>query len=410
MESKLSAIVSSTRNLAPTLVGHDTTASPGQLQELGEGGQRGSPPEGPKRTRLHDLLKHQREEILKRFVLRVREAPFEADKLPRPVLLDGLPGFLDQVVSALVRQEDPGAELGVTSTSAAAAEHGLQRLEIGFDIVELVREYGVLRDVVLELLIEAGAVIDLAEYKAWSRHISAGAAQAVTQFVAAEDQQRDRLVAQHFAFLAHELRHKLNGAVATLSWWQRSQATAELAAKTLDESLAEISGVLDQQLATSRLDGVLAGLELHRERITADELMLAAVRDVRSAAQLRGVTITTSVAPGLALHVDARLLRSALGNLLANAIKFTRTGGKLQLRASASERGVVLEVEDECGGLPNGMIERLFEPFVQLGENRSGFGLGLAIAQQAVEAHGGRLSADDLPGRGCIFRLELPLE
>ena len=77
------------------------------------------------------------------------------------------------------------------------------------------------------------------------------------------------------------------------------------------------------------------------------------------------------------------------------------------VRARASSGQVALEVADACGGLPPGRIDDLFSPLVQRGENRTGFGLGLAIARQAVEAHGGDIDVKDLPGVGCVFTIEL---
>ena len=61
-----------------------------------------------------------------------------------------------------------------------------------------------------------------------------------------------------------------------------------------------------------------------------------------------------------------------------------------------------------CGGLPDGASTELFEPFVQRGTDRSGLGLGLAIVRQAVEAHGGTVAVENLPGRGCVFTVRLP--
>ena len=69
---------------------------------------------------------------------------------------------------------------------------------------------------------------------------------------------------------------------------------------------------------------------------------------------------------------------------------------------------VVIEVEDECGGLPPGKAEELFQPFEQRGGDRSGLGLGLAISRQGVEANGGAIEVKDLPGKGCIFSITLP--
>jgi nitrogen fixation/metabolism regulation signal transduction histidine kinase len=68
---------------------------------------------------------------------------------------------------------------------------------------------------------------------------------------------------------------------------------------------------------------------------------------------------------------------------------------------------VAFEIEDECGGLPPGKTEDLFRPFEQRGTDRSGVGLGLAICLKAAKASGGRIHVRDLPGKGCVFSLDL---
>ena len=78
------------------------------------------------------------------------------------------------------------------------------------------------------------------------------------------------------------------------------------------------------------------------------------------------------------------------------------------LRASATPDRVLIEVEDECGGLPDGNVNALFQPFEQRGADRTGLGLGLAISRWGAEANNGRISARNLPGHGCIFIIDLP--
>jgi signal transduction histidine kinase len=132
------------------------------------------------------------------------------------------------------------------------------------------------------------------------------------------------------------------------------------------------------------------------------------VAETQLAAQQSQVEVVLQDPKALPFTGDQRLLRSAIGNILGNAVKFTHEGGTIAVRARRHEGRVTVEVEDACGGLPEGNTAQLFEPFVQRGADRSGFGLGLAIVKQALEAHGGRVSVRNMPGKGCVFCLELP--
>lgn len=99
---------------------------------------------------------------------------------------------------------------------------------------------------------------------------------------------------------------------------------------------------------------------------------------------------------------------AAVGNLLQNAVKFTRPHTTVTLRARASAGRVLIEVQDECGGLPGENFEALFRPFAQRGADRTGLGLGLAISRGGIAANNGRVSAQNLPDCGCIFTVDLP--
>ena len=106
--------------------------------------------------------------------------------------------------------------------------------------------------------------------------------------------------------------------------------------------------------------------------------------------------------------VDRQVLGGALANLLGNAFKFTRPASVVSLSVRATALRVCIDVEDHCGGLPEGKAADLFRPFEQRGSDRSGLGLGLMIARRAVEANGGELRVLDLPHVGCRFTIDLP--
>ena len=130
--------------------------------------------------------------------------------------------------------------------------------------------------------------------------------------------------------------------------------------------------------------------------------------DLALESEARDISISISLPAGLAINADARLLRSALVNLVSNAIKFSREGSNIELGARLDDGQVIIDVADGCGGLPAGKAEELFAPLVQRNEDRSGYGLGLAIALQAAAAHAGTIKLRDVPGHGCVFSIVLP--
>src|SRR5437660_1495419 len=174
----------------------------------------------------------------------------------------------------------------------------------------------------------------------------------------------------------------------------------------LGRSLTGLRDVVDRTLSEVRLE---AGRQL-RERLPVitllDEIAAAGLLH----AEYRDIAFTVdSIDPALAVEGDPQLLTSAVMNLLQNAFKHTPSGGNVVLRARADGVRVVIEIEDECGGIPDSTGDP-FQPFGERrGEDRSGLGLGLSIARKAVRAHRGDILIRNMPGKGCIFIIDLPL-
>ena len=115
------------------------------------------------------------------------------------------------------------------------------------------------------------------------------------------------------------------------------------------------------------------------------------------------------VDPALFVDADPQLLASAVMNLLHNAFKNTPSGGRVVLRARAEDRRLLVEIEDQCGGIPPSKGD-LFQEFGdRRGTDRSGLGLGLSIARKAVRAHGGEILIRNMPGKGCVCVINVPL-
>ena len=126
-------------------------------------------------------------------------------------------------------------------------------------------------------------------------------------------------------------------------------------------------------------------------------------------ADLRGCALLVApIDPVLRIEANRDLLLGSLGNLLSNAFKFTHRNSAVNLIAYEIDDRIFIDVEDRCGGLAPNYAETMFAPFNQLGNDRTGLGLGLVIARQNVESMGGTLTVKNLPEVGCIFTIGFP--
>jgi signal transduction histidine kinase len=236
--------------------------------------------------------------------------------------------------------------------------------------------------------------------------LNSGIAEALAHYVKRRDQEQERQTSEHLGFIAHELRNPLSAARAAV---QRLRGTGAPAGPRtvdlLDRSLRRTADMIDNTLAHATLK---LGVNPNVERIALCDLLRDIELDAEADAQARAIDLIVAAPARMVISADPRLLRSAVFNLVQNAVKFSRTGSTVSINVATPPGSVTIEVADACGGLPPGKVEDLFSPTVQRGGDRSGFGLGLSIARQAVEAHHGRIDVRDVPGAGCVFSIRLP--
>ncbi|MEO8280418.1 MAG: HAMP domain-containing sensor histidine kinase, partial [Ideonella sp.] len=173
----------------------------------------------------------------------------------------------------------------------------------------------------------------------------------------------------------------------------------------LKRSLASMQGLIDTSLAEVRAPRATATSAIFFVASLIHEAKASA--DLGSGARNQTLTVA-DVNSHLRVEANRERILAALANLLSNAFKFSHPHSEIKLSAELVGDRVCLNVEDSCGGLLPDHEEKIFKPFLQFGDDRSGLGLGLSIARQNVEADGGTLTVRNKPGSGCVFTIALP--
>jgi len=326
---------------------------------------------------------------------------------PRPTeeeLTNGVPLFLTQLGEAL-RLEGLSYEAD-SHIVESAARHGQDMLKSGFTVGQVVHDYGDVCQAVTELAVEMNAPIPTEEFNTLNRCLDNAIAEAVTEFGRHLEQRDSRRATERLGVLGHELGSLLSSAMLAFEALKSGKiGVGGSTARLLERSLHALRDLIHRSLSEVRLESGTTEKEPIRLKELMDDAEVAAAIDARN----RGIHLTIApVDAAMMIQADRQLLASALGNLLQNALKFTRPQGHVVVNTYATAERVRIEIEDECGGLPPGRAEELFLPFKQRSSDRTGLGLGLAISRRAVEENGGLLSVRDVPGKGCVFVLDLP--
>ncbi|ARU06936.1 hybrid sensor histidine kinase/response regulator [Comamonas serinivorans] len=230
--------------------------------------------------------------------------------------------------------------------------------------------------------------------------------------LAQERQHKDEFL----AMLAHELRNPLAPLHHMLEVQKRSEGDWALTRKARDvmeRQVLQLVRLVDDLLDVNRINrGKLA---LRMQQLSLHTVVQQAIEVCRPALEQRGHRLHVSLpqAP-LTVRGDPARLTQVFGNLLTNAVKYTPTGGDLELRVDASPDGVAVRVRDNGSGIPADQLDKIFDMFTQVDRTleraQGGLGIGLMLVKRLVEMHGGtvRVHSEGL-GRGSEFIVNLPL-
>ncbi len=359
---------------------------------------------------LHEFLSAEREEILalcSKKIARLADSRSSSDEMER-----GLPVFYDELIEVLRADTDESGEVhnnSIESVHRASAERqGKESLKLGYSISQVVHGYGALCQAITQYIQEnSSETASPREFNRLNFCLDIAIAEAVTEFNRGQRENAERDEVQRLGFLAHELRNALTSAtLASQLIITGKVGTNGSTSRILENAHRRMRDIIDRSLVEVRLWNEPT---VQYQRCRVIHLVSEVEATAWFEASAKSIEVRVEVAPELEILIDRHLIISALSNLVQNAIKFTKQGGIVWIRSKAVGGRVLLEIEDQCGGLPPGEAEELFKPFSQMGTDKSGLGIGLTISRRAVLLNKGILSVRDVPHQGCVFSIDLPL-
>ena len=363
---------------------------------------------------LARLIEDQRDVLLGKWRSLLKQLP-SARFLDTPTLNDHTPGLLTELANALRSNRDwtiASAHVGGTPPT-----HGLQRLEDGFEIGEVVAEYNILRGCIHDLAHANGINLHGLPFHILNRVLDAAIGSAVQTYATQQALKVQQKRQDYLAFIAHDLRTPLSAiglAARALELgagdMARTQQSLQML-RTLTRNVQHLSSLIDKVLEENISIETESDIRLERRLLDLWPLVEGLVHDLHPVAGIgTGSTRLVNLVPvDLVVYADASLLRRVFQNLIANAIDYTPRGEVLiSARALGDGGDVECTVADDGSGIASDQLEKIFEKYESNPEKSGSFGLGLAIFKTFIDAHDGVVSVESTEGVGSTFRFTLP--
>ena len=374
------------------------------------------------------VLQQQAPLLIDRWARRAAEEQPHASRSHEQVLRDHLPRFL-QALGQSLADTNPHA----TPHVGPAVQHGEQRWEAGWSLSEVVRDYQILRLVIIDhleselqrpLLRREVQAIGLALDEAIAASVAVYVRHRDENFRRLEQELRDQAAAlreadqrknEFMAVLAHEMRNPMApilNAVEVLRLLGPADAAVHQARDIVERQVKQMVRLVDDLLDLTRI--AQGKIELRRAPFDVAAAVTEAVQTTAALyeAQEHRLAVALPTEP-LPVEGDQARIVQVLVNLLNNAGKYTDKGGRIELTAAREGGEVVLAVKDNGAGIEKDMLDRIFDLFTQIDRSRpqarGGLGIGLTLVRQLVQLHGGRVAVhSEGPGRGSAFEVRLP--
>ena len=360
---------------------------------------------------MAELIRLERDDLLARWRAEIRLLP-SATGLSTPTLNDHIPLLLNELAAAF--HHSALASIPETMAHGTPTMHGLQRLQEGFQIDEVVAEYNILRGCIHDLAERHDLTLQGRPFHILNRVLDSAIGLAVQSFAthsALEIQQRR---SDYLTFIAHDLRTPLNAiglATRVLEGTTKDDppdSTAQRMVGILHRHVLHLNATITKVLDENDHVQTENGLRLQRRNLDFWPLVESLVYDLYPIAGTGSTKLLNLVPEMLNVYADAHLLRRVMQNLIANAIQHTPRGIVEIHAEEISHGGIRCWVKDNGEGIAPERQKIIFEKFESDETDKGGLGLGLAIFKTFVEAHGGQVQVESELGKGATFSFTLP--
>ncbi|PIR22533.1 MAG: hypothetical protein COV44_07545 [Deltaproteobacteria bacterium CG11_big_fil_rev_8_21_14_0_20_45_16] len=282
----------------------------------------------------------------------------------------GLPLFYEQLIMILKERIETNSSDDMLS---AAAMHGKEFLRLGYSLSHVVHAYGAMCQAITEIATQTRAHISPREFNVLNACLDVAISTAVSEFQFRSNEANEEREIQHLGFLAHELRNALSSATVAHEMIKLGiVGTGGSTSAVLELNFARMRNLIDRSLSEVRMR---ADAEVFVEKFRLSQLIDQIVVTEKRDAMKRNQSISLNLDWRIEVESDRQFIMSAIANLVQNALKYTIQGGSICLRTKETADRVLIEIEDQCGGLDPKKMASLFEPYVQEHSNRSGLGL-----------------------------------
>ncbi|HJY27441.1 MAG TPA: sensor histidine kinase [Pyrinomonadaceae bacterium] len=353
---------------------------------------------------LGELIESHQDELLSSWQAEVALLP-GAENLDGPTIIDHIPQLLTEL------SENLKSDRSEANLILSPAEHGVQRWRVGFDITEVVAEYGILRTCLYRLAERNNFPLTNQAARVVNTVFDNAVAQAIKAYATHMTVELQKRREEHFSFVIHDLRTPLQAISLATTLLERSLSAEskielfEASLSTLRRNISRLDALIKRVLQDEANLHLTNSSKIEKREFDLWSLVESSIRDLHPIATDSHTTLFNDVPSDMTIFADARLLGQVFQNLLSNAIKFTPNGKIIVGARQRDDDGIVqCWVRDTGAGIESERLDKIFEKLeTDHQPEKRGVGLGLAIVKQIIEHHGGTITVESRVGEGSTF-------